>query len=68
MLDPTAFILADRATRRHVRSAGPSAPTTAPPRRRGHAARRLTVAALRRLVDRIEPRCAPGAAASRPAT
>jgi len=58
MFDPTAMIMADRATRHHVLSAHPTAPTTRdhPPRQRGDAMRRLTVEALRRLADRLEPR------------
>jgi hypothetical protein len=58
MFDPTAMIMADKATRRHVLSARPQAPTTPerPPRQRGDAMRRLTVVALRRLADRLEPR------------
>ena len=64
MFDPTAMIMADRATRHHVLSARPQAPTTPdrPPRERGDAMRRLTAVALRRLADRLEPRratCAP---------
>ncbi|WP_084964983.1 hypothetical protein [Thermoactinospora rubra] len=57
MFDPTAMIMADKATRHHVLSAQPKAPTIPerPPRQRGYAIRRLTVAALRRLADRIEP-------------
>jgi hypothetical protein len=42
MFDPTAMIMADTATRQHVRSAHPKA--------------RLTVATLRRLADHVEPR------------
>jgi hypothetical protein len=58
MFDPTAMIMADRATRQHVHSARPHAPVRpAPsPRWRGDRMRRLTVAALRRLADRLEPR------------
>jgi hypothetical protein len=65
MFDPTAMIMADKATKHHVLSAGPQAPTTPdrPPRQRGDATRRLTAVALRRLADRLEPRrattCAP---------
>jgi hypothetical protein len=65
MFDPTAMIMADKATRQHVLSARPKAPTTPerPPRQRSDGMRRLTVAALRRLADRLEPRrantCAP---------
>jgi hypothetical protein len=57
MFDPTAMIMADKATRHHVLSARPEAPTTPerPPRHRGDAMRRLTVVALRRLADRLEP-------------
>lgn len=57
MFDPTAMIMADRETRRHVLSARPDSPTKPerPPRERGRAMRRLTVAALRRLADRLEP-------------
>lgn len=57
MLDSTAMIIADRTTRRHVLSARPKARTTPerPARPRGDAMRRLTVAALRRLADRLEP-------------
>ncbi|MGS2642952.1 hypothetical protein [Streptosporangium sp. LJ11] len=59
MFDPVAMILADKATRRHVLSARPNAPTVPerPRRRRGAAVRRLTAVALRRLADRVEPRC-----------
>jgi hypothetical protein len=58
MLDPSAMIIV-QATRRDVLSARPHAPTVPerPPRQRGDTMRRLTVAALRRLADRIEPRC-----------
>jgi hypothetical protein len=58
MFDPAAMIMADKAIRHHVLSARPQAPTTPerPPRQRGAAVRRLTVAALRRLADRAEPR------------
>ena len=58
MFDPSAMILADRANRQHVRSARPEAPTApeTEPRRRGDAAGRHTVATLRRLADRLEPR------------
>jgi len=58
MFDPTAMIMADKATRHHVLSASPKARTTLerPPRQRGDAIRRLTVVALRRLADRLEPR------------
>ena len=59
MFDPLAMIIADHATRQQVLSARPDAPTIPdrPPRRRGHSARRLVGAALRRVADRIEPRC-----------
>jgi hypothetical protein len=58
MFEPTAMIMADTATRRHVLSARPTAGTTPgrPPRHRGDAMRRLTVLGLRRLADRLEPR------------
>lgn len=58
MFDPAAMITADKATRHHVQSARPNAPTLAerPARQRGDAMRRLTVAGLRRLADRLEPR------------
>jgi hypothetical protein len=58
MFDPLAMIIADHATKQHVLSARPEAPTTParPPRRRGDTIRRLTVAALRGLADRVEPR------------
>ncbi|GAA3412833.1 hypothetical protein [Streptosporangium vulgare] len=58
MFDPTAMILADRATRRHVLSARPDAPVVPerPPRRHAAAVRRVTATALRRLADRVEPR------------
>lgn len=57
MFDPTAMILADKATRRHVLSARPDAPVVPerPPRRRGAAIRGLTATALRRLAARVEP-------------
>jgi hypothetical protein len=60
MLDPLAMIIADHATRQHVLSGRPEAPTMPerPPRRRRDAIRRRTVTALRRLADRMEPRCA----------
>ncbi|MDQ7908338.1 hypothetical protein RB614_27805 [Phytohabitans sp. ZYX-F-186] len=66
MLAPTAMIMADKATKQHVLSARPAARTTPerPPRRRNGAMRRLTVRALRRLADRLEP----GPAASVPRT
>jgi hypothetical protein len=59
MLDPTAMIMSDRVTRHQVLSARPEARTAPerPPRRPGEALRRLTVVALRRLADRLEPRC-----------
>jgi hypothetical protein len=58
MFEPIAMIMADKATRHHVLSALPKARTTPerPPRQRGDAMRRLTVVALRRLADRVEPR------------
>jgi hypothetical protein len=58
MFDPTAMIMADKATRHHVLSAHPKARTTParPPRHRGNAIRRLAAVALRRLADRVEPR------------
>ena len=58
MFDLTAMIMADKATRHHVLSARPKARTTPerPLRQRGDAMRRLTVVALRRLADRVEPR------------
>jgi hypothetical protein len=52
MLDPTAMVLADRATRRHLLSARPQAPTV-PAARPGRPGRRAP-AALRRLADRLE--------------
>lgn len=57
MFDPSVMIMADEATRRHVLSARPNVPTTPerPPPLRGHAMRRLTATALRRLADRLEP-------------
>lgn len=56
MFDPTAMIMADKATRHHVLSARPNARTTPdrPPRQRGAALRRLTAVSLRRLADRVE--------------
>jgi len=58
MFDPTAMIMSDKATRHHVLSARPMAPATPerPPRHRPDTMRRLTVVALRRLADRLEPR------------
>ena len=55
---PMAMVMADKATTDHVLSARPDARTVPerPPRRRGDAVRGLTVAALRRLADRLEPR------------
>jgi hypothetical protein len=61
------MIIADHATRQQVLSARPEAPPRPerPPSQRRHANRLLIVAALRRLADRLEPRCvstsAPGA-------
>ncbi len=45
MFEPTAMIMADKATRRHVLSARPTRRTTPerPPRQRGDAIARLTV-------------------------
>ena len=59
MFEPAAVIMADRATRHHVLSARPTAPTAPerPRRQHGDAMRRLTAAVLRRLADRLEPRC-----------
>jgi hypothetical protein len=61
LLDPTAMIMADRATLNDVLSARPDAPVVPEraPRQRGDALRRLTVAALRGLADRLEPRRCP---------
>ncbi|GLY96987.1 hypothetical protein [Actinoplanes sp. NBRC 103695] len=61
MLDLLHVKLADDATRRHVLSARPDAPTVPdrPPRQRGVAMRRATVTALRRLADRISPDAVP---------
>jgi hypothetical protein len=58
MFDTTAVIMADKATRQHVLSARPTTPATPdrPQRQRGDATRRMTVLALRRLADRLEPR------------
>ena len=58
MFDPTAMIMADKATRHHVLSARPTARTTPErrPRQRLDTMRRLTVLALRRLADGLEPR------------
>jgi hypothetical protein len=58
MLLPTAMIMADKATRQHLLSAHPQAPTVSvrAPRHRNTTIRRLTAVALRRLADRIEPR------------
>lgn len=66
MFDPLAMIIADHATRQQVLSARPGAPTTPerPPRQRRDAIRRMTVTALRRLADRMEP---PRACPSTPA-
>jgi hypothetical protein len=65
MFDPTAMIMADRATKEHVLSARPAARTRPerPGRPRRHAMRRLTATVLRRLADRVEPRatCVPAA-------
>ncbi len=68
MFDPTAMILADRATRRHVTSARPTAPAEpeGPVRTaRTDAGRLLIAAMLRRLATRVEPRavrhCQPAA-------
>jgi hypothetical protein len=61
LFDPTAMIMADRATLAHALSARPDAPVVPerPPRQRGDALRKLTVAALRGLADRLEPRRCP---------
>ncbi|WP_173159369.1 hypothetical protein [Phytohabitans suffuscus] len=65
MFDPSAMIMADRATRHHVLSARPDARTRPerPPGQRGDSMRQLAAATLRRLADRVEPRrvesCAP---------
>ena len=52
------MIMSDKATRHHVLSARPMARTMPepPPRQRLDTTRRLTVLALRRLADRLEPR------------
>jgi hypothetical protein len=55
MFNPTAMIMADRATRHHVLSAQPQAPTIREPSARHHPMRRLTAVTLRRLADRVEP-------------
>ena len=60
MLQPTSMIMADKATRQHLLSAHPQAPTISAgaPRRRDTTTRRLTAlaaVALRRLANRIEP-------------
>ncbi|GAA1868543.1 hypothetical protein [Asanoa iriomotensis] len=62
MLVPTAMVMADNATKQHVLSARPTAPTTHAPaarRRQAGAARRFTVATLRRLADNVENRGIP---------
>jgi hypothetical protein len=58
LFDPTAMIMADRATLNHALSARPDAPVVPerPPRQRSAAVRRRAVAALRGLADRLEPR------------
>lgn len=60
MFDPTAMVLADKATRHHLTSAAPTAPTEPElsPRRQPstHGARTLIATALRRLATRVEPR------------
>jgi hypothetical protein len=58
LFDPLSVFLADKAVVEHVMSGRPDAPAT-PERQRIRALRRLTAAALHRLADRIEPRCAP---------
>lgn len=60
MFDPTAMILADKATKHHVLSARPHARTAPerPPRQRGESMRLRAAATLRRLADRVEPRAA----------
>jgi hypothetical protein len=57
MLVPTAIVMADNATRQHVLSARPTAPTVRAARSRP--VRRLTVSTLRRLADGIERRGIP---------
>jgi hypothetical protein len=59
MFDPLAMLIADHATRQQVLSARPGAPMRPerPAVQRRHAIRMLIVAALRRLADRLEPRC-----------
>ena len=58
MLVPTAMVMVDNATKHHLLSARPTAPTTQEPtpRRRTSATCRLTVATLRRLADNLERR------------
>ena len=58
MFDPTAMIMADKATKHHVLSARPNARTTPerPPRQRGESMRQVAATVLRRLADRVEPR------------
>ena len=58
MFDPTAMIMSGKATKHHVLSARPTAPVVRdrPPRQRLDTPRRMTVLALRRLADRLEPR------------
>lgn len=59
MFDPVAMILADKATRRIVASAGPDQPVTPEPAARHPrtaAARTLIATTLRRLANRVEPR------------
>jgi hypothetical protein len=59
MFDPTAMVLADKATRRELGSAGPRAPIRPhrPGRRpRTDAGRLLIATMLRRLAARVEPR------------
>ncbi|WP_203714365.1 hypothetical protein, partial [Asanoa siamensis] len=57
MIDLTAMVLAEDATREHVLSARPTARVrrerSSP--QRGEAMRRLMVTVLRRLADRLEP-------------